>query len=119
RAGADPECRNPQGLTALMLAASQGSEAVIRALVGAGADVNRAVRVSHPTTLGVTALMAACWDSSGSVGVVETLLELGAHADARDSMGRTASDYARIAEYSEIVRFLTSWPAGGLGRGAR
>jgi ankyrin repeat protein len=103
QAGADPECKNPQGLTALMLAAGQGTEPVIRALVKAGADVNRAETVSNPVTSGVTSLMAACSDSSGSVVAVQTLLELGADPDARDSIGRTAYDYAAISGYSDIV----------------
>ena len=108
RAGADPESRNPQGLSALMMAASRGHVELVHALVTAGADPNRAVRVSHPLTSGVTALMAACTDSSGAVEPVLALLELGADPALADSEGRTALDYASISGYSEIVSCLES-----------
>ena len=89
-----------------MLAAEEGTESVIRTLVQAGADVNRAVTVSNPVISGVTPLMAACCDSSGSVVPVRTLLELGADSNASDSLGRTACDYAAISGHSEIVTFF-------------
>ena len=108
QAGANPECRSTQGFTALMLAASQGSETIIRALVGAGASVNRTVELGHPPVSGCTALMAACSDSSGTARPVEVLLELGADPGLRDSLGNTALDWAKESEYDEIVQTLGS-----------
>ena len=120
RAGANPECKNPQGLTALMLAAAEGTESVIRTLVIAGADVNRVVTVSYPATSGATTLMAACNESSGSVAAVQTLLELGADPNATDSLGRTAHDYAEISGYSDIVAYFVAIGApSGSGQGTR
>ncbi len=108
RAGANPECRYPDGPTALIHAAAIGTEPVIRALVEAGADVNRAVTVSNPVYSGMTPLMAACGDSSGSVAAVQALLEIGADLNARDSLGRTAHDCAAICGHTDIVAYFVA-----------
>lgn len=88
------------------------SEPARRALVvlaGLGADVNRSSTVHYPGRwTGFTALMAAACDSTGRLGPVETLVELGAHPGAEDDEGRTAVDYARISGYTEIAAYLAT-----------
>jgi hypothetical protein len=63
------------------------------------------------TTSGFTALLASCCDSTGTVPIVQTLIELGAHLDATDDLSRTARDYAQIQDYREILGFLDSLAA--------
>ncbi len=63
--------------------------AVKKAIAG-GADVN------ETNSSGLSALMAACSNtSSSSVGIVSTLLSSGASTSLTDSLGKTAWDYAK------------------------
>lgn len=105
--GADPEATSTQGFRALALAALYGHGSVIDVLVTNGADVNAESTVSHPVTDGVTALMAACHDSTGRTDIVLQLIRHGARLDETDSVGRTALMYAVLSGYYEIVRVLT------------
>lgn len=107
--GAEPESRNVQGLTALMVAASHGHVEVIDALIACGAAVNTRARVGNPGTTpveDVTALMAACGDSAANVVVLERLIENGAHLDLVDSAGRTALMYAVLMGHDQLVKAL-------------
>ncbi len=110
RAGANPETKNPQGFTAIMLAAELGFSDVMQVLIEAGADVNRTSKIGGlggPFN-GVTPLMAACCDSKGKVAPVRLLIEKGAAVGAVDDRGRTAQDLAEQSGYSQISSYLES-----------
>ena len=99
-AGAAPDIKtSPDYLqdTALFPAVAHGDEALVRALVQAGADVNAA------DGRGATPLMDA---ANGSLAMVSLLLELGANANARSLSGGTALDIARREQRQDIVRLL-------------
>ena len=107
--GVDLHRRGRDGFTLLMRAANCGHAAVVRTLVELGADPNLAGNVRSlggRSISGFTSLMAACCDSARDSETVKTLLELGARADARDGLGRTARDYCEIQGYEELQRLL-------------
>ncbi|MBQ3834568.1 MAG: hypothetical protein II816_03540 [Elusimicrobia bacterium] len=64
--------------------------ASVKKAISGGADVN------ETNSNGLSALMAACSNtSSASVGIVSTLLSSGANTSLKDSLGKTAWDYAK------------------------
>ena len=84
---------------ALSLAASNGSAAMIEALVAAKASVN------IPTTTGATPLMAAA--TSGSVDAVQVLLDHDAFVNARETAnGQTALMFAAWENRADVIRRL-------------
>ena len=83
-----------------MLASTNGSAAMVGALLQAGADPN-AVGPG-----GATALMMAA--RSGRVEAVRLLLEHGAAVDAATAAGRTALMWAAFERHAESVRLLTA-----------
>jgi len=72
----------------------------VRALVGAGADVNARQQG------GYTALHQAA--DRGQEAVVKVLLGAGARTDARSAAGRTPADHARAKGHARIVALLKS-----------
>jgi ankyrin repeat protein len=89
KAGADVNAKHPSGMTPLMFAAWQNSDArVIDVLLKAGADIN----AKHST--GATALIAAASDNPNPE-VVIALLRAGADANVVDDKGKKAIDYAQ------------------------
>ena len=86
-------------ITPLSLAASNGSVAMIEALVAAKASVN------IPTTTGATPLMAAA--TSGSVDAVQVLLDHNAFVNARETAnGQTALMFAAWENRADVIRRL-------------
>jgi ankyrin repeat protein len=100
RAGAKLQMVTRTGaLTPLMVAASNGSGAVVQTLLKAGADPN--LRGSD----GSTALMTAA--ASGSVEAVTALLDHGADVNAQETArGETALMFAAAANRAPVVSLL-------------
>lgn len=96
--GAEPDVQTTyQRLTPMMLAAIKGKEDSIRALHGAGANVNAA------DSQGRTPLMHAYL--GGHPELDRLLVSLGANRDARDSLGVSAREYKqKIKEYEWQAR---------------
>uniref|UniRef100_A0A803TDC5 Uncharacterized protein n=1 Tax=Anolis carolinensis TaxID=28377 RepID=A0A803TDC5_ANOCA len=88
RAGANVDCTDTEGRTALRAAAWGGHEDIVATLLEHGADVNRA------DTEGRTALIAAAY--MGHREIVALLLAHGAHVDHTDVDGRTALSVAAL-----------------------
>ncbi len=104
QAGADPDMAPPPGdrdqRPVLMLAALLPDTRLLRALIAAGADVNRA-------SGGLTALLAATRDSwHGRPEAVMTLLANGADALAADSAGCTALHGAVLSAEPGVAAML-------------
>jgi ankyrin repeat protein len=135
-AGADPNARNEEGLTALMLAANLGNLEMVQALIESGAEVNAA------DERGLTALFHGCYNAEqdrgypevvralidagadvetrivfgvrplmyaagyGEAGVVEVLLEGGADPLARNEGGRTALMMVKDKDYVDVINLL-------------
>jgi len=98
-AGADPQrAVGEAGYTPLMLAAGNGAQAVVRALLKKGADVN------GRNSGGVTALMIAT--AGGDVPMVELLMRAGADARARTERGDSALSIARARGDERLIRLL-------------
>jgi quinoprotein dehydrogenase-associated probable ABC transporter substrate-binding protein len=98
-AGADPQhAVGEAGYTPLMLAAGNGAQAVVRALLKKGVDVN--ARNSG----GVTALMIAV--AGGDAPMVELLMHAGANATARTERGDTALSIARARGDERVIKLL-------------
>lgn len=110
RAGADPESRNGDGRTALMLAAASGHRPVVYTLMLFGADVNARSDLKlgrGELALDRTALMVASgiW-SLGLPEVVAQLLGYGAKVNDVDGDGRSALAHAVEAGHADVVREL-------------
>jgi serine/threonine protein kinase len=97
-AGMSPDARDSQGKTALINAASGGSDEISRKLLSKGADPN-----ARDNT-GSTALMEAAGnDHKKTTGV---LLENNSDVNLADNDGRTALIRAAARGHSEMVRIL-------------
>src|SRR6266566_3754607 len=96
--GADPNTRDKDRSTPLILMASLGLTDGVEALLKKGAYVNAKDKT------GWTALMGAA--GSGQAESVRALLGKGADRNARNSDGNTALTVARSHNYSEIVALL-------------
>jgi ankyrin repeat protein len=107
-AGSNPNERVPVitlSLPTLAVAASSGSEADVRLLLSSGANPNDA------GTHGWTPLMFAAGSPRPNPAVIRALIDAGARLDARDDVGRTATDWAILQGDTPMVRQLKS--AGG------
>jgi ankyrin repeat protein len=88
-------------VTPLILAARNGSGAMIEALLKAGADPSKAA------STGATPLMSAA--TSGDVGAVKALLDGGADLNAREKTnGQTALMFAAWEDRADVIRLLVS-----------
>ena len=105
RRGADPEARDRQGFTCLMVAANRGDVRLMDTLLSGGCAVDTTSTVGGRWS-GFTALMAACCDSTGAVAPVIRLLAAGADPTRVDNVGRNALDYALISGFHETARHL-------------
>ena len=92
--------RNVKGQTALSLAALAGNNNMIGIMVDLGADVN-SVDISGNTPLIVA--------SGCNVSTVRLLLERGANINHRAHYGRTALQWAKANQRTNVVAFLRSW----------
>jgi ankyrin repeat protein len=103
------------GTTPLIRAAKAGDIAVMKLLIARGANVDL------PTAAGITPLMAAAGNSSGSldtrgryktesqaVEAVELLVKSGANVNARDRSGQTALHGAATWGWNNLVRTLVA-----------
>jgi ankyrin len=91
RAGANVAAANREGATPLLLAAVNGSVAMLEALLGAGADPNAAL-----TKYGDTALMMAA--RTGKSDAIRVLLDRGARANTQESWGGTSALMWAVSE---------------------
>jgi ankyrin repeat protein len=96
--GVDIQACDIDRRTALWWAASQGRHPVVRELLGAGADPNRADRY------GGTPLMAATF--SGDFETLTLLIEAGANIEARTEIGSTALRQAAASGHVSSVQVL-------------
>jgi ankyrin repeat protein len=132
-AGMSPNAVNPDGMTALAIAAGNGRLEIVEMLLAGGADVNRRERKYGVTPLiwaslggnpkvsealiakgadpkqrdqksGVDPLLAAA--ARGRAGVVKVLLEHGANPKTADKEGKTAVMWASKAGSTSTVKLL-------------
>ncbi len=94
--GANVNCENKLGWTALMLAAWKGHSEVAKVLLDNGANVNKGGAW--------TALMAAAW--KGHSKVVKVLLNNGADVNYENKDGLTALEVAKFSGQIEAAKVL-------------
>merc|ERR1711865_1154231 len=97
-AGANLDCRDRDGCTALIAACEGGFERPVAALLAGGA------KVDVQDDWGCTALMAAV--ESCHLKIVSSLLAFGADITLRDDSGRTARSIARNNQGTVIATIL-------------
>ncbi len=103
RLGTDPNIQDRGGHTPLYCVANEcasrhGPE-IVRALVGAGADVNACGGVTHATALHMAA-------RRGHVHIARALLDCGAEVSARDRKGDTPLQRAINCRKDNVTRLL-------------
>ena len=103
-ASVNEPARNPMKVTALHAAVSGRHDAIVRLLVGAGADVNAGQQG------GWTPLMQAA--HGGDIAVMRFLLARGADPLARNDEGRTALSLAEEAHQEDAASLLHHVTAG-------
>ncbi|HEY0323586.1 MAG TPA: ankyrin repeat domain-containing protein [Pyrinomonadaceae bacterium] len=130
-AGMKPDARDAAGRTALINAASKGSNNISQKLLSKGADVNakdskgltalmQSAGNGHKETTGVllenradlnltdnngqTALIYAA--AFGRTDIVRMLLNKGARVDVKDNSGRDALTWAETNDHSDVVDLL-------------
>ncbi len=105
KTGANPDIRNAQGITPLMIASYKGYATLARILLSFGANPNLASISNIEFNFGkllssksskATALMLAAL--SGNLEIVVALLKAHANPNAQDSDGQTALMYAILAD---------------------
>ena len=96
--GAELEWRNPNGMTALVIACWNGSYEAAEALCAHGAELD--ARNNYQST----PLMWAA--HQGHTKICEMLLALGADPSLKDWQGKTALDYARQRNKPECAALL-------------
>jgi ankyrin repeat protein len=94
-AGASATAPIEFGETPLHAAARRGEEAMVRALLARGADVNAALKRPNHQYGGRTPLMEAA--IGRSLPIVKLLLELGADPFAKDANGWTVLSFAEVS----------------------
>jgi len=100
KARAAVNTRNRYGVAPLWLAATNSSDAIVEALLRAGADPNITRADSGETVLMIAA-------KSGHPGVLQRLLAYGAEPNARDDVrGQTALMWAAAEAHPEAARVL-------------
>lgn len=99
-AGAKPSAANQSGATPMLLAAMNGSAAILERLIRAGADPNAPV-----SDTGDTALMIAA--RTGKADAVKVLLGQGANVNAKETWGGTTALMWSVAElHPEVTKLL-------------
>ncbi|KAF1775856.1 Ankyrin repeat-containing domain [Phytophthora cactorum] len=98
---AEVEATENSGRTAMLLAAEEGYDEVVQALLNHGA----AIETTDEN--GQTALMKAAY--RGHEEVLRILLENGANAAVTDNAKRTASNYARLNNRIDADRVITDY----------
>lgn len=107
-ADADPNLRNKEGETALMVAVREESDTCARLLLAHGARID-AVNAHHQTLLHLAALGDGADDSqdyAGNPDLVRLLLARGVPANARDDRGKTALQLAQAHKRRRMVAVL-------------
>ena len=98
-AGADVNARSRQGMTPLLIAASNaGSMEIVRLLAAKGADVKAA------SGSNMTALVAAA--NANDLDMVRLFVEKGVDVNQADKLGHTALQFAAAAGNLPMVRLL-------------
>jgi uncharacterized protein len=99
-AGANVSAANKIGATPLLLAATNGSAAIMEKLLQAGANANAPL-----TQSGDTALMLS--SRAGRLDAVKVLLDHGANVNAKETWGGTTALMWAVSEkHRDIVKFL-------------
>lgn len=96
--GADPECRDEAGRSALYLAAAVDCRPLLRQLL------ERKAALECPDNEGTTPLIIAAYN--GKLAVVQDLLEAGAAINARNKVGVTALYGAARNGHMKVVQLL-------------
>lgn len=100
-AGADVNARDPDGMTALMLAAQAGQRDLAASLLDRGADVNAR------TPLGITALMLAAEEGRGDIA--QLLIAKGADVNARsEKRHMTPLMWAAMSGKRDVAELLVA-----------
>lgn len=90
--GADINCPDSRGGTALHMAVDSGKTMLVRTMLRFGANPNTTSHIYIDGSDDITPLHSACTSKE----LVQLLLDYGANASAKDSQGRTPADWVAL-----------------------
>lgn len=108
----DPNPKNRQGLTPLILAVNMNKPDIVKALLAGGAKTEERLPTTAPAGSrmkdpdGMTALMVAA--KSGYRDLVAMLVAAKADKSAKSASGKTAAELAKAANHNDIAKMLAS-----------
>lgn len=102
-AGVDVNYQDPQGETALHVAARYGHEECAQILLQASNAFGVSIELAEKT-YGWTPLFIACVD--GHLAIVKLLVQQGSHVSNKDYSGWTPQEHAALRGHLEIARYL-------------
>jgi len=109
KAGANPNSKNKWGHTALTYAITKHQGPIVKLLLDAGVEIDRAITTETPPMECWTPLMLATWE--GLYDIACDLISRGADVNATDGGGRTAMHGAAWHGHLDLIAALRQ--AGG------
>lgn len=103
--GYDPNIRDDNGRTALMLAISSGNINSVESLVNAGADVNAKIKYDW-NGVEYTPLLWAAYVEKPNLSIIDFLISNGADISLSNSYGTNALMFAAEKGHFEVVKSL-------------
>lgn len=96
--GADPNKRNPYGLSSMHYASAGGTKAVLRDLIKAGGDLFVATKDGWT--------VVHCAAAYNKIDNLKYAVNMGVDIEQKDRLGKTALDHSRMMQNNMVTKYL-------------